>query len=49
MMHEGKLHLIDFGLSYVKNGVEDKAVDLYVFEKALNSMHPGLEEVWKDF
>ena len=32
--------LIDFGLSYIANGVEEKAVDLYVLERALSSTHP---------
>jgi TP53 regulating kinase-like protein len=31
------LCLIDFGLSHVENSPEDKAVDLYVLERALNS------------
>lgn len=32
--------LIDFGLSYVSTLTEDKAVDLYVLERALASTHP---------
>jgi len=36
--------MIDFGLSYVKNTIEDKAVDLYVLEKAFLSTHPELED-----
>lgn len=32
--------LIDFGLSYVSTMVEDKAVDLYVLERAFSSTHP---------
>lgn len=35
--------LIDFGLSYVSSLVEDKAVDLYVLERALASTHPEEE------
>jgi len=31
--------LIDFGLSYVSSMPEDKAVDLYVLERALESTH----------
>ncbi|KAI9350163.1 kinase-like domain-containing protein, partial [Obelidium mucronatum] len=31
---------IDFGLSFVSNLSEDKAVDLYVLERALASTHP---------
>lgn len=32
-----KLALIDFGLSHLDNSPEDKGVDLYVLERALNS------------
>lgn len=35
----GDLYLIDFGLSYTKSSDEDKAVDLYVLERALRSKH----------
>ncbi|KAF9582708.1 TP53 regulating kinase [Lunasporangiospora selenospora] len=35
--------LIDFGLSYVSNLIEDKAVDLYVLERAFSSTHPNTE------
>jgi TP53 regulating kinase-like protein len=38
-----QLCLIDFGLSYQKDLPEDKAVDLYVFERALAALHDGLE------
>lgn len=37
----GVLVVIDFGLSSVSNAVEDKAVDLYVLERAFLSTHPG--------
>ena len=39
--------LIDFGLSYVSALLEDKAVDLYVMERALESTHtqPGLMDL----
>ncbi|KAF9148731.1 TP53 regulating kinase [Mortierella sp. AD010] len=39
----GSLVLIDFGLSYVSQLVEDKAVDLYVLERAFSSTHPNTE------
>jgi TP53 regulating kinase-like protein len=32
--------LIDFGLAHQSTSVEDKAVDLYVLERALSSTHP---------
>lgn len=37
------LTVIDFGLGYSSNMVEDKAVDLYVLERALASTHASLE------
>ncbi|KAG0333562.1 TP53 regulating kinase [Podila horticola] len=45
MMREesGSVVLIDFGLSYVSNLIEDKAVDLYVLERAFTSTHPNTE------
>lgn len=39
----GSVVLIDFGLSYVSNLIEDKAVDLYVLERAFSSTHPNTE------
>src|SRR6266540_2207324 len=38
--------LIDFGLSYVSTLVEDKAVDLYVLERAFASTHPDSEPLF---
>lgn len=38
--HSGELLLIDFGLSYTSIMAEDKAVDLYVLERAISSTHP---------
>ncbi|CAE6494670.1 unnamed protein product [Rhizoctonia solani] len=40
---ETQLVLIDFGLSYNSALVEDKAVDLYVLERAFASTHPQSE------
>ena len=34
-----KLHLIDFGLSFISHKPEDKAVDLHVLDRALESQH----------
>jgi TP53 regulating kinase-like protein len=39
----GTLVTIDFGLSFVSSLVEDKAVDLYVLERAFSSLHPNSE------
>ena len=37
----GKVYLLDFGLSFQSGLPEDKAVDLYVLERAIVSMHPN--------
>ncbi len=34
---------IDFGLASTQPNIEDKAVDLYVLERAFISTHPGCE------
>ncbi|TCD71077.1 serine/threonine-protein kinase bud32 [Steccherinum ochraceum] len=39
------LVLIDFGLAYTSTLVEDKAVDLYVLERAFSSTHPASEDL----
>lgn len=44
VMHNGVIYLIDFGLSYIKDSAEDRAVDLYVLERAFKSTHPQLED-----
>jgi TP53 regulating kinase-like protein len=41
-----ELVLIDFGLAYSSNLVEDKAVDLYVLERAFASTHPDSEPLF---
>jgi tRNA A-37 threonylcarbamoyl transferase component Bud32 len=33
------LKIIDFGLSFVSDKVEDKAVDLHLFSEAVESKH----------
>ena len=37
--------LIDFGLGMTQPSVEDRAVDLYVLERAFLSTHPGSENL----
>lgn len=37
--------LIDFGLGMMQANAEDKAVDLYVLERAFISTHPGSESI----
>ncbi|KIK65141.1 hypothetical protein GYMLUDRAFT_194951 [Collybiopsis luxurians FD-317 M1] len=41
-----ELILIDFGLSYQSTLTEDKAVDLYVLERAFSSTHPDSEHLF---
>ncbi|XP_066528984.1 EKC/KEOPS complex subunit TP53RK [Hoplias malabaricus] len=43
---DGKLVLIDFGLSYISALPEDKGVDMYVLEKAFLSTHPNTETLF---
>eukprot|EP00002_Diphylleia_rotans_P029873 TRINITY_DN6103_c0_g1_i2.p1 TRINITY_DN6103_c0_g1~~TRINITY_DN6103_c0_g1_i2.p1 ORF type:complete len:214 (+),score=49.14 TRINITY_DN6103_c0_g1_i2:47-688(+) len=40
--------LIDFGLSFVSNMAEDKAVDLYVLQKAMLSTHANSEDLFEE-
>ncbi|KAG9312637.1 TP53-regulating kinase [Chiua virens] len=40
------LILIDFGLAYHSTLIEDKAVDLYVLERAFASTHPDSEPLF---
>ena len=39
ILKDGKIHFIDFGLSFVSKKIEDKAVDLHLLERALESKH----------
>ncbi|XP_014242911.1 TP53-regulating kinase [Cimex lectularius] len=39
ILQDDEIYLIDFGLSTVAQSAEDKAVDLYVLERALSSTH----------
>lgn len=45
---EGEVVLIDFGLGQVSTQDEDKAVDLYVLERAFSSTHPKAEKLFQD-
>ena len=42
---DDKAVLIDFGLSMISTMIDDKAVDLYVLERAFISTHPGSEQI----
>ena len=39
-----KIYLIDFGLSFFSHKIEDKAVDLHLLKKALESKHHKISE-----
>lgn len=39
IVHEKKIYLLDFGLSFFSEKEEDKAVDLFLLERALESTH----------
>ncbi|KAL9025981.1 MAG: hypothetical protein Q9196_005289 [Gyalolechia fulgens] len=45
---EGEVVLIDFGLAGQSIQDEDKAVDLYVLERAFGSTHPEVEDGFKE-
>lgn len=45
---KGEIVLIDFGLATQTVQEEDKAVDLYVLERAFGSTHPETEEGFKE-
>ncbi|GAM82165.1 hypothetical protein ANO11243_001440 [Dothideomycetidae sp. 11243] len=45
---EEKVVLIDFGLAGISSADEDRAVDLYVLERAFGSTHPELEDVFAE-
>ncbi len=45
----GKIYLIDFGLGYNSTSVEDKAVDLHLLKRALESTHyKFVEEIFRE-
>lgn len=44
------LYIIDFGLSFHSDRVEDRAVDIHLLKQVLNSSHPAVaDEAWKSF
>ncbi|KAL8748931.1 MAG: hypothetical protein Q9199_007986, partial [Rusavskia elegans] len=45
---DGEIVLIDFGLATQSVHDEDKAVDLYVLERAFGSTHPEIEESFQE-
>lgn len=48
MIWNGKLYLIDFGLSEITKSIESKATDLYVLEEALKAAHFDVfDKAWR--
>lgn len=47
LIKANKIYFIDFGLSHVSTSAEDKAVDLYVLERALLSTHANSDRFFK--
>ncbi|KAK6216654.1 serine threonine-protein kinase bud32 [Colletotrichum tabaci] len=45
---DGDVFIIDFGLASQSNSDEDRAVDLYVLERAFGSTHPRAEVYFRD-
>ena len=45
---QGDIFLIDFGLTTASIQDEDKAVDLYVLERAFSATHPAAEPLFKE-
>ena len=45
MNKESRLNLIDFGLSFFSEKIEDKAVDIFLLEKGLMSTHPEISDI----
>ncbi|MEM4282585.1 MAG: KEOPS complex kinase/ATPase Bud32 [Candidatus Woesearchaeota archaeon] len=44
ILSNGEIKFIDFGLSFVSQKIEDKAVDLHLFDRALYSAHGDIYE-----
>jgi TP53 regulating kinase-like protein len=50
IISDGRLFLIDFGLSFVSKKIEDKAVDIHLLKRAIESKHPEIfDEFMKEF
>lgn len=47
---EEELYIIDFGLAFRSQRIEDKAVDIHLLKQVLNSSHPDItEKAWRKF
>lgn len=50
IVRESEVVLIDFGLSFRSQRVEDKAVDLHLLKQVLNTSHPEVaDDAWESF
>lgn len=49
ILSDGKIYLIDFGLSFFDQGIEAKGVDVHVFFQTLRSTYDGAESLIKAF
>lgn len=50
ILSDDGIKIIDFGLSFVSDKLEDKAVDLHLFKEAIRSKHYKFEEeIWAKF
>ncbi len=48
LIHDNKIYLIDFGLSFYSGRIEDKATDLRLLYEVLKSTHfKILKDIWK--
>ncbi|XP_014562375.1 hypothetical protein COCVIDRAFT_84396 [Bipolaris victoriae FI3] len=48
LIRHGTIYLVDFGLTSASIADEDKAVDLYVLERAFSATHPAAEPLFKE-
>ena len=49
IINHKNIYFIDFGLSFISNKIEDKAVDLYLLKQVLMSSFPNIsEQVFKE-
>ncbi len=49
ILKDGKIYLIDFGLSFISQRIEDKGVDLHLLKEALESKHFELKDAFDYF
>jgi len=49
-LYDEGLYVIDFGLAFRSDRIEDRAVDIHLLKQVLNSSHPEVaDEAWKSF